>query len=62
MKADLSFEDALAGHELDVAGFEIWDKRAQLDNLKKWLSGVKESDQPKVEAALKRLGIKTGRA
>lgn len=52
---NLTFEDALFQHEIDVAGLEIWDRRKQLDNLKIWLSRVKPLEQSKVDDLLARI-------
>jgi hypothetical protein len=52
---DLTFEDALFNHELDVAGKEIWDYRKQLDNLKIWLARVKPLERSKVDDLLARI-------
>lgn len=52
---NLSFDDAIFQHELDVAGLEISDKRKQLENMKRWLSEVKPSEQNQVHNLLKKI-------
>lgn len=54
---NLTFEDALFQHELDVAALEIWDRHKQLDNLKVWLARVKPLERAKVDDLLARIDL-----
>lgn len=52
MKAALTYDEALHGHELDVAALEIESPGKQLENLEKWLGWVGPQDAAKVAKAL----------